>query len=89
MRQALAERRLPTLAIKVSFLTGNLILWLLVAAGVLAARRRAWELLPIWALPAYMISAQLPMYAEPRYGLPLIPFAVIFAASAIVCRNPA
>jgi len=35
---------------------------------------------PIWSLPLYLALSQLPMYVEPRYGLPFEPYLLMLAA---------
>ena len=51
--------------------------------GLWMSRHRFVELAPLWSFPVFLAVAHLPMYVEPRYGLPLVPFTLIFAAAAV------
>jgi hypothetical protein len=78
---AVATRRLSTLAIKIGFLAGNTFVLLLAAIGLWSCRKSPVETLPLWSFPVYLMLAHLPVYVEPRYGPPLVPFTALFAAS--------
>lgn len=85
-RQALSERRVDTLMLKAGFASGTALLTILGVYGAWTARHRAVELVPLWSFPAYLAAAHLPMFVEPRYGLPLVPFLTLFAAAACAER---
>jgi 4-amino-4-deoxy-L-arabinose transferase-like glycosyltransferase len=82
-RQALAVGNASTVLIKVGFLIGNIVVCTLALVGLWLSRHRFLELSPLWSFPAFLAVAHLPMYVEPRYGLPLVPFTLIFAAAAL------
>jgi 4-amino-4-deoxy-L-arabinose transferase-like glycosyltransferase len=82
-RQALAVGNGLTVLIKVGFLIGNVVVCTLAVVGLWLSRHRFVELSPLWSFPAFLAVVHLPMYVEPRYGLPLLPFTLIFAAAAI------
>jgi len=79
-RQAWQEGRLTTVALKAGFVLANVIVMLLAIAAAWMARADWKRLAPLWSFPIYLAVAHLPMYVEPRYGLPLVPFIVMFAA---------
>lgn len=82
-REALATRQWDTVGLKMGFMAGNAIFALLAGLGIWRHRSRLVHLAPLWTFPVFLLVAQLPMYAEPRYGLPLVPFMAIFAAAAV------
>jgi 4-amino-4-deoxy-L-arabinose transferase-like glycosyltransferase len=83
-RRAVSEWHLTTVLITIGFVATNALVVLLAAYGLWMSRRRLSELLPVWCFPAFLAVAHLPMYVEPRYGLPLVPFLAIFAADAAI-----
>jgi 4-amino-4-deoxy-L-arabinose transferase-like glycosyltransferase len=82
-RQALGMRHASTIVVKLGFVAVNVVVVMLAAFGVWASRHRLVELSPFWSFPLFLAAAHIPMYVEPRYGLPLVPFTVIFAAEGI------
>ena len=82
-RTALARRAWPTLFFKAGFTLGNLAVAIAAGLGLWRARARLQELAPLWTFPLYMMVAHVPMYVEPRYGLPLEPFLLLCAASLL------
>ena len=82
-RDAIATRHLATIAVKLGFLAGNSLVLLLAAVGAWSCRGRLIETLPLWSFPAYLMAAHLPVFVEPRYGLPLVPFVAIFAGEGV------
>jgi 4-amino-4-deoxy-L-arabinose transferase-like glycosyltransferase len=83
-RQALRDKRADTVLLKAGFASGTAALVFLALCGGWTVRRRLVELAPLWSFPVYLAAAHLPMYVEPRYGLPLVPFLATFASVAIV-----
>ncbi len=82
-RQALSERRWMTIAVKAGFVAGNAVVLVAALVGLWRHRLRFIELTAIWAVPAYIAASHLPMYVEPRYGLPLEPYLLILAAASV------
>lgn len=83
-RQALVEKRADTIILKAGFASGTAALALLAIYGVWLLRGRLVELVPLWSFPAYLAAAHVPVFVEPRYGLPLVPFLVLFASFAVL-----
>jgi hypothetical protein len=81
--QALAERRLSTLFLKAAFVLANACALAAMAWGLWRSRMWITELAPLWTYPLFLAVSHLPMYVEPRYGLPLVPFVAIFAAVGV------
>jgi hypothetical protein len=82
-RSAWEQGHLPTLMLKIGFLAGNAVLFAAAASGVWFSRKRLVTLAPLWSFPLFLLTAHLPMYVEPRYGLPIVPFVIMFASVAL------
>jgi hypothetical protein len=77
---ALRTMRVSTLVLKLGFIGGNLVLVVLAARGAWSLLTRWEETLALWSFPLYLILAHVPVYVEPRYGLPLVPFLAVLGA---------
>lgn len=73
-----------TVLLKAGFAIGNVLVACLAVAGLWLQRRRLGQLLPLWSYPAYLLLAHMPVSVEERFGLPLVPFAMMFAGVALV-----
>jgi hypothetical protein len=82
-RQALAIRHVSTIVIKLGFIIGNAVVFALAVFGLWVSRHRFVELSPVWSFPVFLAVAHIPMYIEPRYGLPEVPFTLIAAAVGV------
>ena len=80
--RAWREGHFLTLAVKLGFVIGNFALVTSALVGVWLSRDRLASLAPLWSFPRFLVVAHLPMYVEPRYGPPLVPFVTLFAAKA-------
>jgi 4-amino-4-deoxy-L-arabinose transferase-like glycosyltransferase len=80
IRQALAESRFWVLLVKGLFLGGNLFVMGVAVLGLLAERTRIFSLIHIILFPIFLLLVQLPMWAESRYSLPIMPMVAIFFA---------
>lgn len=58
----------------------NLAIFALAAFGVFIERARFAALSHITLFPAFMLLIHLPLWVEPRYGLPMMPMVAILAA---------
>jgi 4-amino-4-deoxy-L-arabinose transferase-like glycosyltransferase len=83
--QALTIRQMSTVALKLTFIGGNAVMFLFALYGAWLLRTQLVRLFALWSFPVYLMLAHLLVYVEPRYGLPLVPFVAIFAAGGI-CR---
>jgi 4-amino-4-deoxy-L-arabinose transferase-like glycosyltransferase len=80
---ALRNRHFAPVMLKLSFIASNLLVLALAARGVWFARRRAADLVEVWLFPAFVLVAQLPVWVEPRFAVPIVPFLVMFAAAGL------
>jgi len=80
IRQALAESRFWVLLVKGLFLGGNLVVMGVALLGLLTERKRISSLIHIISFPIFLLLVQLPMWAESRYSLPIMPMVAIFFA---------
>ncbi len=79
-----ARRLLRHRAAQAGFASGNVLVACLAVAGLWLQRRRLGQLLPLWSYPVYLLLAHMPVSVEQRFGLPLVPFAMISAGVAVV-----
>jgi 4-amino-4-deoxy-L-arabinose transferase-like glycosyltransferase len=72
----------PLLVVKgILFHLVNLVVVALAAFGVFTERERFVALSHITLFPAFMLLIHLPLWVEPRYGLPMVPMMAILAAA--------
>jgi 4-amino-4-deoxy-L-arabinose transferase-like glycosyltransferase len=82
-RQAVTSGRASTIVLKAGFAIGNSLVVVLALYGLWIKRSVLIALFPVWSFPVFLAVAHLPMYVEPRYGLPLEPFLILFAAVSV------
>ncbi len=66
---------------KTAVALGNLVVVVLALCGLFAARRQLLALTPVWLFPAFLVVAHIPMWIEPRFGLPMMPMTFVLAAA--------
>jgi hypothetical protein len=82
-REAVRERHFSTIALKGAFVGGNILLFVFAVSGASSLRGRIQTTMPVWTFPLYLAAAHGPVYVEPRYGLPLVPFLTMLAAVGV------
>jgi len=82
--QALHERRVLVVMIKLSFILGNIAILALAIYGIVLERRRFVLLSHIILFPVFLSLVHLPMWIESRYSLPMMPLVLILAARGSV-----
>jgi 4-amino-4-deoxy-L-arabinose transferase-like glycosyltransferase len=83
-RAALREGRIGQVMIRTGFIAGNLLIFLLALVGLVAERRRFVELSHLALFPIFLAGISLPLWIEPRYGLPMMPLVVILGAAGML-----
>lgn len=81
--EALKERRVLVLLIKVGFIFGNLAIFLLAIYGICSERRRLVSLSHIILFPVFLSLVHLPMWIESRYSLAMMPLVQILAVRGL------
>lgn len=81
--EALQKGRASVLIIKISFMLGNIAVFLLAMYGVFLERGRFVSLSHIILFPVFVLLIHLPMWIESRYSLPIMPLVLILAARGI------
>ena len=84
IRDAFARRELGVLAVKTLFLTGDVAGIVFAIWGFILVRSRWRELTHLWLFPIFLLIMQIPMWAEARYTIPIMPIVAIFASVALV-----
>jgi hypothetical protein len=82
-REAVREHHFSTIALKGAFVGGNILLFVFAVYGASSLRGRIQTTMPVWTFPLYLAAAHGPVYVEPRYGLPLVPFLTMLAAAGV------
>jgi dolichol-phosphate mannosyltransferase len=83
-QSAFASGRYVVLGAKVVlFLLFSFLPLVLALAGIYLTRRDWRRLLPLYLIPVVIGVMHLPMWIEERYGMPAVPFFLIFAAVAL------
>ncbi|HKO60316.1 MAG TPA: glycosyltransferase family 39 protein [Pyrinomonadaceae bacterium] len=78
-----ASTRLPQFlvaAIRLTFLSLNLLVLGLAVCGVFVMRAQFVSLSHITLFPIFLAAVHLPMWIEPRYSLPMVPLVAVLAA---------
>ena len=82
--QALSEGRFRVLLVKGLFFGGNLFVMGMAVLGLSTTRKRILSLIHMISFPIFLLLAQLPMWTESRYSLPIMPMVAIFFAVGLV-----
>lgn len=83
-RSAIRERRIGQVVVRTCFIAGNLLVFLLAVVGVVSERCRFVELSHLILFPIFLAAISLPLWIEPRYGLPMMPLVAILSAAGMV-----
>jgi 4-amino-4-deoxy-L-arabinose transferase-like glycosyltransferase len=81
--EALHERNALVVITKVSFILGNIAIFLLAIYAIFLERRRFVLLSHIILFPTFLCLIHLPLWIESRYSLPMMPLLLILAARGI------
>ena len=82
-RAAIREGRAGQVLVRTGFILGNLLIFLLALVGVVWERRRFVELSHLILFPIFLAAISLPLWIEPRYGLPMMPLVAILSAVGV------
>jgi hypothetical protein len=82
-KEALHERNALVIIVKVSFILGNIAIFLLAIYAIFLERRRFVLLSHIILFPIFVCLVHLPMWIESRYSLPMMPLVLILTARGI------
>jgi 4-amino-4-deoxy-L-arabinose transferase-like glycosyltransferase len=83
-RAALREGRIGQVVIRAGFIVGNLLIFLLAMVGLVSQRSRFSELSHLTLFPLFLAIVSLPLWIEPRYGLPMMPLVAMFSAVGVI-----
>jgi 4-amino-4-deoxy-L-arabinose transferase-like glycosyltransferase len=83
-QEALRESRFIMVFRKIVFVFGHMLFWSVAFYGVYTQRKRFVELSHLTLFPIFLLLAQLPMWVETRYSLPIIPLVTIMASAGVV-----
>ena len=80
IRDAVTRRQFGVLLVKFLFIAGNLVALALAGWGFYSVRRRWCGLVHLISFPLFLLVAQIPMWTEARYTIPIVPVIAIFAS---------
>jgi 4-amino-4-deoxy-L-arabinose transferase-like glycosyltransferase len=78
--EALAQRKFGQVIIRSAMILGNVAIFLLAVVGIISRRAALVPLTEIALFPIFLIMVALPLWIEPRYGLPMMPSIFILSA---------
>ncbi|HEV7396160.1 MAG TPA: glycosyltransferase family 39 protein, partial [Pyrinomonadaceae bacterium] len=84
LTQAIYERSVSQVIIRSALVLANLSVFILAAVGVWARRSRLVEFTELWLFPLFLALVGLPLWLEPRYGLPMMPAIAILSAMGAI-----
>jgi hypothetical protein len=79
-RAAIREGRLGQVLVRSIFIIGNLAVFVFAIVGLFAERSRFARLSHLTLFPIFLALISLPLWIEPRYGLPMMPLVAILSA---------
>lgn len=79
-KTAIREGLTGQVVIRGAFMVGNLLVFFFALCGLIAERARFAPLSHITLFPIFLCVVSLPLWIEPRYGLPMMPLVAILAA---------
>lgn len=82
-KEALKQRRASAVIVKVSFMLGNIAIFVLAIYGIFLERRRLVSLSHIILFPIFVCLVHLPMWIERRYSLAMMPLVLILSARGV------
>jgi len=83
-RAAIREGRLGQVLIRSVLIIVNLAVFVFAMVGVFAERYRFAELSHLTLFPIFLAVISLPLWIEPRYGLPMMPLVAILSAVGMI-----
>lgn len=83
-RAALREGRIGQVVVRAGFIVGNLLVFLLASVGLVSQRSRFVGLSHLILFPLFLAIVSLPLWIEPRYGLPMMPLVAMFSAVGVI-----
>jgi 4-amino-4-deoxy-L-arabinose transferase-like glycosyltransferase len=78
--EALQKRRALVVITKISFILGNVAIFVLALYAIFLERKRVVSLSHIILFPVFLSLIHLPLWIESRYSLPMMPLTLILAA---------
>jgi len=81
--EAIQKRRALVVIVKISFVLGNIAIFVLAIYGIFLERKCYVSLSHIILFPVFLSLIHLPMWIESRYSLPMMPLVLILAARGI------
>jgi 4-amino-4-deoxy-L-arabinose transferase-like glycosyltransferase len=83
LKAAIQQRHLAQVVIRFGFILTNMLVFVFALIGIVRERARFARLSHLILFPLFLMAIALPLWIEPRYGLPMMPLIAILAAAGI------
>jgi len=80
LASAVRQGRIGQVLIRIVMVLGNILVFLLALPGIISRRDRVVAMTEILLFPIFLAIVALPLWIEPRYGLPMMPLIAILSA---------
>jgi 4-amino-4-deoxy-L-arabinose transferase-like glycosyltransferase len=80
LASAFRQGRIGQVLIRIVMVLGNILVFLLALPGIISRRDRVIAMTEILLFPIFLAIVALPLWIEPRYGLPMMPLIAILSA---------
>lgn len=82
-RAVIRERRIGQALVRIGFILGNVLVFVFAIVGIIAERARFVSLSHLSLFPILLAAISLPLWIEPRYGLPMMPMIAVLSAVGV------
>lgn len=80
LRAVMREGRIGQALVRIVFILANVLVFVFALLGIIAERTRFIRLSHLTLFPVFLAMISLPLWIEPRYGLPMMPLVAILSA---------
>jgi hypothetical protein len=77
---AIREGRIGQVLVRIVFILSNALVFSFALFGIIGERERFARLSHLTLFPIFLSAISLPLWIEPRYGLPMMPLVAILSA---------
>jgi 4-amino-4-deoxy-L-arabinose transferase-like glycosyltransferase len=84
LRVVIREGRIGQALIRLGFILANVMVFIFALVGIVLERSRFVGLSHLTMFPIFLAGISLPLWIEPRYGLPMMPLVAILSAAGAV-----
>jgi hypothetical protein len=86
-RATIREGRIGQALVRSAFILGNVLVFVFAMFGVISVRSRFVLLSHLTLFPIFLMAISLPLWIEPRYGLPMMPLVAVLSAVGLLAQS--